>query len=427
MILRFSSFVLRLTLVVAALALATALAYSSIRNARAVYQAGLGTLAGYVKATQLEPSNPLNWYLLGRYWQYNLEEPDPRRAVQAYRSSLSLDSRSASTWLDLAAAYESDGEMDNARDAFVRAKRAYPISAEVAWRYGNFLLRQGELPLAFAEIRRALDVDPQRAAEAFSRAWRVDPDVKEILDKVLPANPAVYLDAIRELDSNEQLGSALIVWAHLVAIHPRLQITVVFPFTDALLQAHRISDARRVWDEALSLSDTPPAGDPPGSVLWDGGFETGVRGGGFAWFLAPASSGVQTSLDAAVKHSGKQSLRLGFDGKRNVNFADVCHVAEVQPGASYRFSAWLLTQSLTTTQGVRFRLDSRAGSVETSDLQGTQPWKKIELPWTAGKDVHEVRICVCRNPSDDFNARIQGTAWVDDVALVPALPENARP
>jgi tetratricopeptide (TPR) repeat protein len=427
MIFRFASFVMRLTLLVAALALATALAYSSIRNARAVHQAGLGTPAGYLKATQLEPSNPLNWYLLGRYWQYNLEEPDPRRAIQAYRSSLSLDPRSANTWLDLAAAYESDGDISNTRDAFVRAARVYPISAEVAWRYGNFLLRQGELPQAFAEIRRALDVDPQRAAEAFSRAWRVDPDVQEILDKVLPANPAVYLDAIRELDSNEQLGSALIVWAHLVAIHPRLQITVVFPFTDALLQAHRISDARRVWDEALSLSDTPPAGDPPGSVLWDGGFETGVRGGGFAWFLAPASSGVQTSLDAAVKHSGKQSLRLGFDGKRNVNFADVCHVAEVQPGASYRFSAWLLTQSLTTTQGVRFRLDSRAGSVETSDLQGTQPWTKIELPWTAGKDVHEVRICVCRNPSDDFNARIQGTAWVDDVALVPALPENARP
>jgi tetratricopeptide (TPR) repeat protein len=427
MILRFASFVLRLTLVVAALALATALAYSSIRNACAVYQAGLGTLAGYVKATQLEPGNPLNWYLLGRYWQYSLEEPDPRRAIQAYRSSLSLDPRSANTWLDLAAAYESDGDIRDARDAFVRAKRVYPISAEVAWRYGNFLLRQGELPQAFAEIRRALEVDPQRAAEAFSRAWRVDPDVQEILDKVLPANPAVYLDAIRELDSNEQLGSALIVWAHLVAIHPRLQITGVFPFTDALLQAHRITDARRVWDEALSLSDTPPTGDPPGSVLWDGGFETGVHSGGFAWSLAPSSSGVQTSLDAAVKHSGKQSLRLGFDGKRNVNFADVCHVAEVQPGASYRFSAWLLTQSLTTTQGVRFRLDSRAGSVETSDLQGTQPWKKIELPWTAGKDVHEVRICVCRNPSDDFNARIQGTAWVDDVALVPALPENARP
>lgn len=427
MILRFPSLALRWTLLVAASALATALAYSSIRNARAAYQAGLGTLPGYVKATQLEPGNSLNWYLLGRYWQYNLEGPDPRRAIQAYRSALSFDPRSANAWLDLAAAYESEGDMDSARDAFVRAKRVYPISAEVAWRYGNFLLRQDELPQAFAEIHHALDVDPHRAAEAFSRAWRVDPDVQEILDKVLPANPAVYLDAIRELDSNDQIGSALIVWARLVAIHPRLQITDVFPFTEVLLQAHRITDARRVWEEALTLSGIPPPGDPWGSVLWDGGFETGVRDGGFAWSFAPSSSGVQIALDAAVKHSGKQSLRLGFDGKHNVNFAGVCHVVEVQPGVAYRFSAWLRTQSLTTTQGVRFRLESRAGYVETSDLQETQPWTKIELPWTAGKDIHEVRVCVCRNPSDDFNARIQGTAWVDDVALVPALPENAKP
>ena len=203
MVFRLSSSVARVFLVVAAFLLAAALSYSSIRNARAAHNAGLQTLQGYEKAAQLESGNPLNWYLLGHYWLFNLEEPDTGRAISAYRTSLALDPRSANTWMDLAAAYESQGDLQEAREAFSQATRAYPLSAEVSWRYGNFLLRQGDLPQAFSEIRHAVEVDPQRAAEAFSRSWRVDPDIQAILDKVLPPSAPVYLDAIRELDFSD--------------------------------------------------------------------------------------------------------------------------------------------------------------------------------------------------------------------------------
>jgi hypothetical protein len=431
MVLRLTSSVARGIFVFAAFLLAIALSYSSIRNARAAHHAGLETLQGYEKATQLEPSNPLNWYLLGHYWLFNLDEPDIHRAINAYRTSLSLDPRFANTWLDLGAAYESQGDLQAARDAFLQATRVYPLSAEVTWRYGNFLLRQGELPQAFSEIRQAVEVDPHRAAEAFSRSWRVDPDIQTILDKVLPPSSGVYLDAIRELDFSEEVAPAMTVWARLVALHPHLKLGDVYPFVDTLLRTHHMAEARHVWDEAVGLADLPPPGDPPGSVLWDGGFETGVSGGGFSWSNTPSASGVQTALDTTTKHSGNQSLRLGFDGKHNVNFSDICHLAEVQPGTTYRFSAWVRTQALTTNQGIRFRLNwlenSQAASLDTPDLHGTEPWTKIEMPWTSGKDVHAVRVCVSRNPADEFNIRIQGTAWVDDVSLVPQSAAGPKP
>src|SRR5271156_1632891 len=186
MVLRLSSATARLTLVFIAFILATMLSYSSIRNALATYDSGLETQAGYERAAQLEPLDPEHWFLLGRYWQYNLEDPDVQRAISAYRTSLALDPRDASVWLDLATAYESQGDLRDAREAFLQAKRVYPVSAEVSWRYGNFLLRQNELPAAYAEIRQAVSVDPKRAAEAFSRCWRVDPDIQAILDHALP-------------------------------------------------------------------------------------------------------------------------------------------------------------------------------------------------------------------------------------------------
>jgi len=433
MVLRLSSSIARATLLFVAAVLAAALGYSSTRNALAAHYAGMETRQGQERAVQLEPGNPLTWFLLGRYWQYNIEEPDAARAVAAYRNALSLDPHSATTWLDLAASYESQGNAAAARDAFQQAKRVYPISAEVAWRYGNFLLRQNEIPAAFAEIRQSVAVDPKRAAEAVSRSWRLDPDINSIIENVLPPTAPIYLDAIRELDADAAMDPALAVWDKLRTLQPppRIDLTQVIPFTDSLVQAHRIDDAHRVWTQAVTLANPiPPPNDATGSLIWDGGFETGVSGGGFSWVYAPASLGVQSTFDAKEKHSGERSLRLIFDGRRNVDFSGICHLAFVEPGGSYRFSAWVHTQALTTDQGVRFRLEwtenAHNASVETSDLHGTQPWTEVSIPWTAtGDESRQVRVCISRKPSDDFGSRIHGTAWIDDVALTPA--PNGQP
>src|SRR5256885_15273894 len=71
------------------------LSYFSVRNALAAHYVGLQTRQGYERATRLEPRDFQNWLLLGRYWQYNLEEPDTARALQAYNAALSLNPRSA--------------------------------------------------------------------------------------------------------------------------------------------------------------------------------------------------------------------------------------------------------------------------------------------------------------------------------------------
>src|SRR5260370_14571244 len=105
MILRLSTNVQRRIIVVACCALALALSYFSIRNAYAAYAAGLQTAEGYERATRLAPADPRNWYLLGRYWQYNLEDADPSRAIRASRSALSVNSGSADAWSALATAY----------------------------------------------------------------------------------------------------------------------------------------------------------------------------------------------------------------------------------------------------------------------------------------------------------------------------------
>src|SRR5215472_17342600 len=90
--------------------------YFRVRNALAAHYAGLETREGYERATRLEPRDFRNWLLLGRYWQYNLEETDTLRALQAYNVALSLNPRSADLWSDLATAYEAEGTVASARE-----------------------------------------------------------------------------------------------------------------------------------------------------------------------------------------------------------------------------------------------------------------------------------------------------------------------
>src|SRR5581483_10354855 len=83
MLLRLSSAYSRLAIALASFLVALTLSYFSIRQALASYAAERDTLAGYERAVRLEPANPQNWYLLGHFWESNLENPDPQRANSA--------------------------------------------------------------------------------------------------------------------------------------------------------------------------------------------------------------------------------------------------------------------------------------------------------------------------------------------------------
>src|SRR6202163_2971243 len=224
MLVSLSSAAARGALVGVALAIAAYLSYFSVQTARARYYTATETLHGFERATEIEPGNARNWYLLGRYLQYSFEDSNPQRAISSYRKSLEIDPLATSTWLELAATYESEGNDVAARNAFLNAKKTYPLSAEVSWRYGNFLLRQGELEAAFPEIGRSVEAAPRRAAEAFSRCGRVEADADVILDPVLPAKSAIYMAVMADLAQDRQIDNALKVWSRIVTMHPKIAL-----------------------------------------------------------------------------------------------------------------------------------------------------------------------------------------------------------
>jgi tetratricopeptide (TPR) repeat protein len=428
MIVSLSSASARGALVGVALAIAAYLSYFSVRTARATYYTETETLHGFERATEIEPNNARNWYLLGRYLQYSFEDSNPQRAISSYGKSLELDPRATSTWLELASTYESEGNDVAARNAFINAKKTYPLSAEVSWRYGNFLLRQGELEPAFAEIRHSVEADPGRAAEAFSRCLRVEPDADVILDRVLPPNADIYIAVMVDLAQERQIENALKVWKRIVAMHPKIGLHDAFQIVMGLRGNGQASEAHKVWEQAVDLAGLAHLEGPRNSMVWDGGFESDVTGEAYAWRFATTSRSAQIGFDNQEKYSGQRSLRLSFDGSSDVAFYDVCQTVPTEAGTAYELSAWMKSKDLTTDQGVRIELrPGVAGQTgaTTADQRGTQPWTRFAVVWPGAKENQETQICLRRDPSDQEDNKIRGTAWVDDVALTPVPKSGA--
>lgn len=413
----------RVALVVCCVTLALLIGFFAVRNAFAAHYLGRDTRDGYERAVRLEPHNSRNWYLLGRSYLYDLEQPDPVKAVSALRKSVELDPYSAEAMLDLAIAYDSEGDASDARAALISAQRVYPLSADVAWSFGNFLLRQGEQDAAFTQLHKALELDPKRGAEAFSRAAQVQPDPNIVLDKVVPPSPGAYLPILRNLSSSGDLETAQLVWNRLIGLHQKVPPRDLVPFFDALIHERRPADAQQLWPQAVAIMESAPPADVAGSLLWDGSFESGFSGGGFSWQFTPVKPTVQISFDRAEKHSGEQSLRILFNGRENINFEDACHQFVPEPGQPYLLTGWVKTQSLTSSEGVRLQIAAFTSTgvvgAQSNEIHGTQPWTQLSLPWTAPQDSGFGKVCVRRKMSDMPGSDIQGAAWLDDVTMIP--------
>ena len=416
----------RAVLLLCSCGLALLLTFFGLRNAVAAHDQGLDTRQGYERAVRLEPQNARNWYLLGRSYLYDVGDPEPARAGQALRKAVALDPYSAEALLDLASAYDGEGNGIEARAAFIAAQRVYPLSAEVAWSYGNFLLRQGENDAALAQLRKALEVDPQRSAEAFSRVLSAVPDLNKVLDIMVPATPEAYLPILQLLSAPDSLADAELVWYRLVALRPKVPMREMVPFFDALIRGRRPDDAARLWSQAASIMQNPPPPDPPNSLLWDGGFESGYSGGGFSWTFTSLARDVQIGWDRSQKHSGEQSMRILFNGRENLRFSDLCHQFVPEGGQHYLLSAWVKTQALSSSEGIRLEIHafSGAGTVlaESDEIHGTQDWQELQLRWDAPPDSGFGNVCIARNMSDKPGSDIQGAAWIDDVLMIPFEP-----
>jgi len=378
----------------------------------------------------LVPGNADAWDRLGRLRQWDMGNADATQAIAAYQNAVRANPLSAHYWMDLASVYEAAGDDASARDAFARANAVYPASAEVAFYYGNFLLRRQEYPAAYQELYRAVRTDPTLLPLAISRAWRANGDVNALLDRMLPANGDAYLQALEFFASIRQTEPALVVWQRLVKLGKPIVLSRTFPFLEELIGEDRADDARRVWKEALAAAGMPSQEPANGSLIWNGNFKEDFAEGGLDWrWNTPL--GVSIDFDNAPAPNQSRAIRLDFGGGNNLQLDAPFQYVPVEPGRNYHFRAYLRTAEITTESGMRFQITDphHAGAVNilTEGFTGTRPWTVVDADVAAGPETHFLVVRLVRLPSRLFENKLSGTSWVADVSLVPSSPAEERP
>jgi tetratricopeptide (TPR) repeat protein len=402
------------------------------------YQAGIlwladrdtrsNTLQQLERGAALEPGNADAWDALGRFRQLDFNNPDPAAALADYQRAVRVNPLSAHHWMNLAGAYEASGDIEQARASFQAARSVYPLSAEVAWNYGNFLLRQDQSAEGYAEIQHAVRSDPKLLTLAISRTWRSSRDVNVLLDQVLPADADAYMLALDYFASIKQMDPALVVWQRLVATGKPIVLGKSFPFFDELIAEDRSSDARKVWVGALAmagLNHDEPLGH---SLIWNGDFAQDFIGGGLGWrWHTPP--GVELAFDTVPQSYGVRSAQIFFGGGSNLELSEPLQYVAVEPNLSYRFHAYMRTESITTEMGMRFSIydpnHPGALNITTENLTGSHPWTATDADVITGPQTHFLVVRLLRYASRMFENKLSGTVWIADVSLVPSEPPAA--
>ncbi len=404
----------RVLFVTVALACAVAYSFFAVRAFKAHHIATRMTPEALRLAAQLEPGNSEYHHQLGLLSLFVAQ--DAHTAAPHYRAAVALNPHMAKYWLDLAEAYNTLGDLQSQADAVKHAIDAEPTRPAIAWEAANLYLVQGNTSDALHLLRVVLSNDGQPyTLRALDASWRATHDADLIMREVLPADPAMYATFLQLLIEQDRPDDALKVWKGLTSLAKNFDPKLVFPYVDYEIRGRRVESAAQVWNYLLKMDPDTPNGEPTANLLFNGGFDRDLLNGGFDWRFVPQQH-VAIDLDNTEVHDGNRSLVLSFDGEP-WSEAGVYHFIPVEPGRTYKFSAFEKAYELLTPSGPRFRItDVYTGATlfESSDLLGSSVWTQISGEFTTAPETRIVKLAIVRNPAFQ---RISGRFWVDDVSL----------
>jgi tetratricopeptide (TPR) repeat protein len=252
--------------------------------------------------------------------------------------------------------------------------------------------------------------------------WHSNPDIRLLLDQVLPDTPEAYSNAVAFLAGEQNPTAAVEAWNRLVRKDPHTDWKRSFVLTDMLVAQEKFDQAGAVWRQAIAMDAGTASGYSGNSQIYNGGFERDIADGGFGWRLTNMQD-ADFDYDSDEKHSGSRSARLMFDGSKNLSYNGLSQFVLVVPGTRYRFQGFLRTDRISTDSGIRFEIldpkNQKDLDLLTASETGTVPWTMEQGEFTTGPQTHVIAVRIARKPSERLDNKIRGTVWVDDVSLVP--------
>jgi len=378
------------------------------------------------RASRLNPGDATYHIQLGRLYQYSVTNPRPKMAIQQFQKAVKDSPYDPQAWINLAAAYEFQGNTSKAEEDLRHASDLAPNLPIYQWTIGNYFLLHGNTEEAFRHLKRVLAGSREYDHTVFNVAWKASNNASQILDELIPHDLPAEFSYLDYLAAQQRFSDAQPVWKRIAASAERFDPHEAAGYIDTLIRTQQAGVAYQVWTDlqAKGLVQTPPGG-PGQNLITNGNFEAPLLNMGFGWRMQDVP-GVYAGLDTATFHSPGHSLSVQFSGKQNLNYHQIFQFVKVLPNHAYQLQAFMKTQNITSDSGPKLEVvdayNPGALNQFTPGMTGTSGgWNPVSLNFKTGPKTELLLVALVRQPSkSEDDTAITGKVWLDDVQLTSA-------
>jgi len=381
-----------------------------------LYQADLSK-ESLLKAIQITPSYSDPYYRLGLYYQWDIRSINPKESLHYLLMAIERNPLEQEYWLNLSKIYRRLGETSASEKALKNAILVFPTSYQGRWVGGNLFLQEGAIEKALSHFSYILMNYPNQSHLVYDVLARAINDPIYILDQVVPKDPfsfRQFLSYLYERGDKEWVRRA---WERKDSFGFKADRKATLQYVDFLIAHWEVSEAFQVWKARLHEEGKAAAMD--NNLITNGGFEKEeILGGGFDWKIEKVP-GAKISFDPSTAFEGKNSLKIVFNGKENVNFHHVHQFVPLKPDTEYMLRASMKTQAITTKSGLKMEVLGIGSPfyIASESLSGDHPWRELEILFRTPSPLQGGIVRVRREKTDKFDRFIGGTVWIDNVSL----------
>lgn len=361
------------------------------------------------------------WFSLGHILSRDLQRTSPPAARRCFETAVSLNPWDYRYWLELARLEEAAGDQGRASECMETAlflNRAY---TPLYWQAGNFFLKHGQAARATRCFHQTLRGDPGLLRQVLALSWRFYPDRAKLIQELVPPEPGLISGAMYWCLERRETELAMDCWRRLRAGGKPFELSAAYPLVDHLIGLGRFAEAHRVWREALAATlglEFRAFRDD----VFDGGFELPLSNGGFGWRAAGSPQREFTECPAP-RFRGLRSLRIDFDGTENLAGPFLRQSIWLEKPGTYWLEYAILTENLTSDQGVYWRIDSVAAGPPRIELaRGPKhleegDWRLVSVPFEVPAAGTLIELTCQRDRSRKIDPYLGGRLWLDSISL----------
>jgi tetratricopeptide (TPR) repeat protein len=381
-----------------------------------LYQTNL-SIESLLKATQAIPSNPDPFYRLGLFYQWDLRNIDLKESFHYLKEAIGRNPLDQDYWLNLAKIFQRMGENNASERALENAILVFPTGYQGRWVAGNLLLQQGAFEKALPHFSYILANYPNQSPMVYDVLGKAIGDPEFIVEKVVPKDPVSLKQYLAYLYETGDQDSAQKVWQKraLFAFNPDRNETL--RHIDFLISRGELNEAFLIWKARLQEEGLPIPSD--GNWITNGGFEKEkILGGGFDWKIEKVP-GAEITFDSSTAFESKNSLKIVFNGKENVNFYHIYQFVPLKPNTEYILKANIKTQAVTTKSGLKIEISGVGPAFykASEPLIGDNDWKELVVAFKTPARSQGGLVRIRRERTDKFDRFISGTVWMDHFSL----------